>query len=516
MSAIVIDRSSQYYRRRNARRLGFLALACLGLTIFLGLMVAKAALVAITVAAIVLMVAIICRWPVVGYFISIFVVLPCEIFANPDGISTYTILPLTNLNFYTPLPVSATPLEMVIALTLLATVIRAWFKGERFLDRGLTSVSTAIFMAFLAYGYFYGIYIKHGEAKTAQWEIRALVYLPVLYFLTLYCMKDQKLWKVLNWMLPVGISLMGAISIERLFVLQDSPGNTFYAESINGFNHETALLFVILLMWCSSKFVYGGSRVEKIVAGLLIIPAVFCIFTSGRRVAFAALAGCLIIFLATLAIRHRKAFIISVIVLILIVPPYVVAFSKTAGPLGAAARAFSSTSAEPGSRDYNSDLYRLVEKNNVQMTIKTAPYTGIGFGQPFIRFISFIDLQGFTLQDYTPHIQVLWLWLKVGMFGWALFWFILCTALFKLGQLVKYGKFGNQLTLALVCGFIITTIMIYSYYDLGLINTRLMTLMGVAVGLIELAYRNIQRPVEAKTEDRTARIHSDQRLVASK
>jgi hypothetical protein len=43
-----------------------------------------------------------------------------------------------------------------------------------------------------------------------------------------------------------------------------------------------------------------------------------------------------------------------------------------------------------------------------------------------------------------------------------------------------------------------------------------MTLMGVAVGLIELAYRNIQRPVEAKTEDRTARIHSDQRLVASK
>ncbi|MEI6042754.1 MAG: O-antigen ligase family protein [Chloroflexota bacterium] len=492
MSIRTITQSSQYYRKRNTRRILFLGLVCLVLTGILAKLVTSNPLIAIVLLAIILIIALIIRWPSVGYSMAVLIVLPCELFTVPDGISTYSNLPVANLNSYTPLSISASALELILIVTILITVIKASIKGERFLDRSKTALAVGLFGGFLIFGYLWGVYVRRGDGKVAQTEIRSILFVILLYFLTIYFVRDSKMWRTLNWIYPLGLSLMAIIGILRFFTIDPAIAGPIYAESLNGFNHDTSILFVILVMWCLAKLVFGDNKGEKFIGWVLLAPAFFGIFVSGRRSAFAVLAGCIIIFLAMLFVRHRKAFIIIVIILGIIGPPYMVVFSKVSGPLGMPARAFSSTSAAPGSRDANSDLYRTVEKNNVIMTIKTAPLTGIGFGQPFIRFIEFIDLEGFTLQNYTPHVQVLWLWLKVGMFGWGIFWLILCSSLFKLGQVIKYGKPGLQMTLSITAGSTITSIMIYSYLDVGLLNTRLMTLLGISVGLLELAYRTIE------------------------
>lgn len=481
-------RYSKYYRRRSTGRVLLVGLICLGLVGLMAKLVSVNPVSGITLAAIALIVVAVCRWPLFGYLMAMAIVFPCEFFANPDGISPYTILPLTNLNIYTSVPISATPLELILALTALVTFIRTSIKGKVFLDRGLTAKGMALLVAFLFFGYIWGVYVKHGDSKSAQTEIRALFYIPVLYFLTVHFMRERNLWKIFNWILPVGLSLLCALIVWRFFVLVDAPGQTFYKESLNGLNHDSAILIVVLLMWCFSKLVFNGSRIEKIVATVMISPAIFCIFISGRRAAFAVLAGCIIMLLAMLCVRRRNAFIVTAIILAVIIPPYVIAFSKASGPLGTAARAFSSSSATPGSRDYNSDLYRLVEKSNVQMTIKEAPFTGIGFGQTFTQYIFFVNLDGFGFQYFTPHVQILWLWLKLGMFGWATIWFLICTSLFKLGQVVKYDKYGVQMSMCIVAGSIIGGIMIYAYLDLSFVNTRLMTILGAAIGMLEVGY----------------------------
>jgi hypothetical protein len=66
--------------------------------------------------------------------------------------------------------------------------------------------------------------------------------------------------------------------------------------------------------------------------------------------------------------------------------------------------------------------------------------------------------------------------------------------MFRLGQVVKYGQSGLRLNVCLFAGFIITGLMVFSYVDISLTNPRLLTLVGLAVGILELGYRTIRRP----------------------
>jgi hypothetical protein len=199
-----------------------------------------------------------------------------------------------------------------------------------------------------------------------------------------------------------------------------------------------------------------------------------------------------------LFIRQRKAFLIIAALMLLIVPPYMVAFRNASGPLGLAARAFNSDSAPVGTRDYSSDLYRLIEKTNVRLTIRESPLTGKGFGQEFTRYYQLVNLDAFTYQYFTPHVQILWLWLKLGLFGWITFWFLICSGLFRLGQIVKYERDIQRLNLAVTTGSVITAIMVFAYLDLSLIDTRLMTLLGISIGLLDIGYRSLRQPGPVK------------------
>lgn len=491
--------SNKLFVKSGFRRILLIGLALLGLILFTVIQSRYYPANGMVVPFIALLVVIIYQWPVTGYFITLFIALVSELFTVPDFISAYTILPLTNINSFTTIPLSATPQELIIAATIISLMLKTIPYGKRLLDRSKTALQVGLLGGFILFSFVYGVFLKHGDFKAAQWEVRGLVYIVVIYFLTVYFMHDPRYWRTLNWLLPAGLALLSAIVIWRFFVVPENTNEYMYTESLSGFNHDTAILLVILVMWCITKLLFRGSGIEKFWACILIAPAVFSIMVSGRRAAFASLAVSLIICLAVMFFRQRKLFIITTILLVLFVPPYLVIFKNASGPLGLAARAFSSSTAAVGSRDYSSDLYRVVEKDNVQLTIKSSALTtltGIGFGQMFTRYNTMISLDNFTFQYFTPHIQVLWLWLKLGVVGWMLFWLIMCSALFKLGQLIKYSHFGPRLSLSIIAGCIISAILIYAYVDVSLTDQRLTTLLAVSIGLLEIAYRTLRQPTQ--------------------
>ena len=489
-------RSTDYNRGRSALGYGLLGLLFLGLSVGTGVMVALNPQLTLSLIILTLGVTIICRWPVVGYFLCLAIVLPCELFPiELDKISSYGALALTNLNAFTPIPLSATPLEVTIVLTALAAFVHAGLRRQPFFDRSIMSIAMWLMLGFIAYGYLWGVFVKGGDAKTAQWEMRGLFYIPVIYFMTVHFLRDFRLWKPLSWIFPAGLTVLGIVSTIRFLVLPLDDG--FYADSLNGLNHDTAILQVLLFMWCLAKIFLGGTLAEKITGLALAVPALGWIFISNRRAAFAVLAVCMVVLLMVMLVRNRKAFLIFAFAIVLVVPVYIVAFSNASGPLGVAARAFSSITADQGIRDYNSDLYRQVERNNVILTINQQPITGIGFGQTFQVYFKMIELDGFVFQYYTPHVQVLWVWLKLGMLGWILYWLIMCSAMFRLGQVVKYGQAGLRLNVCVLAGFIVAGLMVFSYVDISLTNPRLLTLVGLAVGVLELGYRTVRRPEAA-------------------
>ncbi|MBN9393168.1 MAG: O-antigen ligase family protein [Chloroflexi bacterium] len=480
------------YKLRLLRRNILILLASigfLGITLFLSY---KNPPNAIVTPVVILLIVLIYKNPAIGFNLTVFLVLACEIYISPDGFSDYTTIPVRNYNSFTSLSLSFTPVETILAWTIFCIILRTIRSNKFTLKPKATTALFLIFGGFLAFAYVWGVILHHGDSKAALVEIRAPIYLVLVYLLTTHFMPNRKIWVVLDWIIPAGLSLLALTTLIRYFLLAGT-SEAFLADSLSGFNHDNAILFVILVMWCLNKVVFGSSKGQRLTGFLLVILPVVAIMLSGRRAAFASLGICLIAFLMILFIKRRKAFFITVVILLIIVPPYMILFKNASGPLGLAARAFNSSSAAVGSRDYSSDLYRVIEKNNVRLTIREAPLTGKGFGQQFTRYNSLVDLNFFEFQYYTPHVQVLWLWLKVGVFGWILFWVLICGALFRLGQLVKYERQKLYLNLAITAGNIIIAIMVFAYLDISLVNTRLMTILGVSIGLLEIGYRNLNK-----------------------
>lgn len=466
-----------------------------------------------------LILALIFKWPSFGLCLSIAIVIVCEIFSTPDIVSPYTSLLLTNINSFTTIPFSATLLEIIIGWTTFATFIKFSLSGRKLHPWSPLSIGAAILGANILFSFIWGSFIKHGDHQVALWEVRSLVYIVVIYFLTISLADSDLVYKALNWIFPLCTLVLCIMSFWRgLNFDQMLTGGDHYLESLNGFNHEDAVIFTIGFMWCLHKLLFNGTFVEKLASLLLMGPMITAVLISGRRAAFASMAADLIVLLIVLFVRRRRAFVFTIIALVIIVPPYLLIFEHVDGPLGLPARAFSagSGSNEVGSRDYNSDLYRVIEKSNVQLTIKQSPILGVGFGQEFIQFTPMVTIDVFTFQNYTPHVQVLWLWLKLGIIGWVTFWFMVCGALFRMSQLIKYDNSRTTGNMATLAGFILAGFMVFAYVDISLGSVRVCTLIGLSLGLMELSYRkltivNTKQDVEEET---SLRLIKDEELVA--
>ena len=82
-----------------------------------------------------------------------------------------------------------------------------------------------------------------------------------------------------------------------------------------------------------------------------------------------------------------------------------------------------------GDADRASDVYRIIENINVHATIRSAPVTGLGFGQPFLRPLSLPDISRFEFNAYLPHNSFLWIWIKTGFIGFAAMLYVMGRAL---------------------------------------------------------------------------------------
>ena len=85
---------------------------------------------------------------------------------------------------------------------------------------------------------------------------------------------------------------------------------------------------------------------------------------------------------------------------------------------------------EPSERDYLSNLYRDQENANLKYTISFSPVVGIGFGRPFQVIVPMVDLtKEWAFQFYMPHNNMLWLWMRMGVIGFVIFWVAIGAAI---------------------------------------------------------------------------------------
>jgi hypothetical protein len=171
----------------------------------------------------------------------------------------------------------------------------------------------------------------------------------------------------------------------------------------------------------------------------------------------------------------------------------------------------------PGERDYESNLYRDIETQNLQFTISTSPIMGIGFGRQFIVIRPLVDLTAtWPFQLYMPHNNMLWIWMRTGIVGFMSFWAIVGLAILLAIASIRLGAARLRLLLAdergeaepeasrkgphivqaqkqecaeyLVMTFLAQTVLIsllaLAQVDQGLMSFRLMMFAGIAFGTL--------------------------------
>jgi hypothetical protein len=118
---------------------------------------------------------------------------------------------------------------------------------------------------------------------------------------------------------------------------------------------------------------------------------------------------------------------------------YFAIFWNHSGGIAAPAHAIKSYF-QPDDRDYLSNLYRDQENENLRATFATSPIIGIGFGKPMEVVNGMIILTSiWSFQLYIPHNNMLWLWERMGIIGFAAFWAVMGATILVVVACVGLG-----------------------------------------------------------------------------
>ncbi len=148
-------------------------------------------------------------------------------------------------------------------------------------------------------------------------------------------------------------------------------------------------------------------------------PAVLLSYlATQRRAAFLSLGIALVFVFVFIYRQHRTLFWMITPVVLLFGAAYLGVFWNSESPLAMPASAVRSIVApDITGKDYESNLYRMIENVNVSQTIHDVPLTGVGFGNKLHIIVPMPDISFFIWWEYIVHNSVLWFWIKTGVVG---------------------------------------------------------------------------------------------------
>ena len=161
---------------------------------------------------------------------------------------------------------------------------------------------------------------------------------------------------------------------------------------------------------------------------------------------------------------------------------YLQAFwDSSAGAIAEPAQAVRSQF-DPSERDASSDRYREVERRNLVATIERSPAFGVGFGRPFDEVEELPPLDFWPLQHYTPHQNILWLWLKTGILGLAVLGGTWVIAFSRCARACRVATDWREVPVsAVVLASVLAMYAVYATIDLALPPVRPAVIFAVVL-----------------------------------
>lgn len=372
------------------------------------------------------------------------------------------------------------PMELQLFLIILVWFLFSCFKKDLRLNRIPMWGFYLLFYLMLGGWAVYGM--KHGgDFMPMLWELRALFYLGIVYALVPQIIQTRQQLRNLAWVIILAISVKAAQACERFIYLGFGFGGRPTLTT-----HEDPLFMLYLVILLISFAIFGVKSKQRR-ALLWLLPMLLMGFFAGqRRATYAAIIPMLIAFVTIIPAAQRKLFLKTMTPILIVIAVYFVIFwnsdTKLASPVKLV-KSGMTTSKETSGEHYYSNLYREIEKYDLAVTTQQHPLIGIGFGNKYEQPLYLVPID-FSLRDYIPHNEILWIVVKTGGVGFAIFWLFFnsyaCSAASVLRRL-------RDPYLRALCALPVVAIvgqMVVSYYDLQLTFYRNMVLLGTIMGML--------------------------------
>jgi len=225
--------------------------------------------------------------------------------------------------------------------------------------------------------------------------------------------------------------------------------------------------------------------------------------STGRRSATLVVIAALAVVLALLFMKRPSLALALTLVGGVLTTGYLGTYwNQEYGSLAQPARAIRAFFDDAPARDTSSDTYRDFETDNVLATISVSRNFGVGFGREFAFYWPLPDLTEFwPLQHFTPHNNVLWLWLKMGIVGISVMLGVWMLALSRCIRAVREAPHREFPVVPVALAATLAIMFAYNWVDIGLASTRGVAPIAIALALSFTLLTGSREPVEEATDE---------------
>lgn len=376
---------------------------------------------------------------------------------------------------------TVSPIELYLAITVLAWFNKYASERQWRLEGRPVLWPMAFFVGLVALGFVWGIFVNGGDLTIAIWELRPLLYMPTMFFLT------SQLFTRTTHYVHLAIVAVAAISVQNLLALRHYLSlDPVAAEELEGLTEHAASihydwLFVLMIALLTIRHSTPGLRFLVTLAAL---PTIATFVLSQRRAAVVALVAGLLVYFVILLFRQRATFFTLFPATVVMAIGYTLAFWNSSSGIGFGARAIKTVIAsdELSDRDSSSNVYRLIENYNLLFTIQNNRLLGVGFGRPFEQPAALPDISFFVFFEFIPHNSILWIWLKTGYLGFVTLLVIVAFTLRAGTRAAMILPRGNVLAVTIAALAYIVMFLVFAYVDIAW-DSRSTLFLGTCIAL---------------------------------
>jgi hypothetical protein len=318
--------------------------------------------------------------------------------------------------------------------------------------------------AFLGLGFMWvwGVVLRHGDFRNSLWQMRQLVYMPMLAFLfhaTFRGPSDHRLLGAITVFaacLKVAFGLWVYIVIFR--PLNERPAFTN--------THSDSMLFVT-----AAVIVVARWHERRDVPGWLLLALLpwlgLGMFVNNRRIVYVSLALALLALYFIVPWGAVKRAVTRVMILCLpIIPLYMAAGwnsnSKVFKPVQTVKSVVSGdANASTATRD--------IENYNLFVTLRTNPLLGTGFGHEYIEQVQAHSIaEIFPQYRFIPHNALMGLVAFGGLVGFTLVWMPMLVGIFLAVRSYRFAHRPVDRAAALTVVAVIIAFVNQAFGDMGL------------------------------------------------